>query len=89
MDVQQIIALGIVAIAGASLGRRVWLQLKGTGDGCGGCGGNCGKPVRATPEGIRPAPEPTPPEILRASIEPGESCRGARAKSSVDRHVTK
>jgi hypothetical protein len=81
MDTQQIIALTIVAIAGASLGRRVWRQLKGMGDGCGGCGGNCGKPIRATPEGVRSAPEPTPLITLSAGMRPTLPRRPASPKS--------
>jgi hypothetical protein len=60
MDVQQLMTWGIVAAAAGSLARRLWATVKGTGGDCGGCGGNCGKPVHAVPKGVRTAPEAKP-----------------------------
>jgi len=71
MDTQQILTLGIVAVAGLSLGRRMWLQAKGTaeGDACGGCGGGCGKPVAPKPA-VRPAPQATQLVTLSVGAPP-------------------
>jgi hypothetical protein len=59
MDAQQVITLGIVAVAAGSLGRRLWREWRGKGGGaCAGCGGACGKEQR--PANVRPAPQAKP-----------------------------
>jgi hypothetical protein len=57
MDVQQAITLGIVAVAGTTLVRRVWRSVSSKDGGhCAGCG-ECGRPPRPD---VRPAPKATP-----------------------------
>ncbi len=58
MDVQQIIALGLVALAFAFLARYVWAKIRAKNGECGGCG-MCGKPSKAV-AGVRTAPQATP-----------------------------
>ena len=60
MDAQQIITLGIVAVAAVSLGRRLWKSAQG--NGCDGCAGACGKPGES--KGVRPAPQAVPLVML-------------------------
>lgn len=62
MDVQQLAALVLVATAALFLGRLLWREARGEGDGeCGGCGGACGKPTRSPKSNIvREAPQATP-----------------------------
>jgi hypothetical protein len=65
MDIQQGITLGIVAIAGVSLGTRAYHQMRGTGGGhCAGCG-ECGRQPRPD---VRPAPKATPLVTLSAGM---------------------
>ena len=64
MDAQQIVTLGIVAVAAVSLGRRLWKSAQGAG--CDGCAGACGKPV--TNKGVRPAPQAVP--LVTLSVRP-------------------
>ena len=51
-DAQQIAALGVVAVAGLTIVRRLAGQVAafsgrdGGDTGCGGCGGACGRPVK-------------------------------------------
>jgi hypothetical protein len=75
MDLQQVIALGIVGVAAGSLAWRLWRQVRAARDGdtCGGCG-VCGKPA-LRPNGVRPAPQATP--LVSLSAAPGRRSRPA------------
>jgi len=64
MDAQQIITLGIVAVAASFLGKSLWKSAQG--NGCDGCAGACGKPV--TNKSIRPAPQATP--LIALAVRP-------------------
>nr|CAA9287476.1 hypothetical protein AVDCRST_MAG63-4111 [uncultured Armatimonadetes bacterium] len=68
MDVQQIVALGIVAVAAGSLVLRLWRQTRGKSGGgsCPGCG-ECGRPPLPA---ARPAPKATPLITLGTGTRP-------------------
>lgn len=72
MDVQQLITLGIVAVAAVSVSRRLWKSAKG--EGCDGCSGACGKPT--SKNGIRPAPQATPLVTLSVRRNKGHQVNG-------------
>ena len=65
MDAQQITALGIVAVAAAAVGRRMYTQIAGFWNsksaGCGGCDGCGPKKENAAP---------SPPTLVQIQIRP-------------------
>jgi hypothetical protein len=73
VDGQQIAALGIVAVAAATLGRRLAAQIAGfrgrgpAAPGCGGCGGACG--------GSTASAEPAAPRLVQIQLKAPERIR--------------
>ncbi len=69
MDLQEIAALALVALAAGWLLVRLWRQITGkkTGAGCPGCN-ECGRPVLGA-DG-RPAPKATPLVTLERRRKP-------------------
>lgn len=72
MEGQQAVALGLVALAAAHLGRTLWRQWRARD---GGCGGVCGRPA---PRGVRPPPQAHP----LISLAPPKKRRAEEQESS-------
>ena len=80
MDIQQILTLGIVALAFAFLGRHVWAKIRAKGGDCGGCG-MCGRPAPKTGV-VRAAPQATPLVTLGvARADKRGTAEGVNARS--------
>ncbi|HZO90432.1 MAG TPA: hypothetical protein VFB38_19050 [Chthonomonadaceae bacterium] len=69
MDIQQLTALALVAVAAIYLGRNAWSALKGLLSGKGGCASGCGKCAFAGKEtAVRArSSKPARPDIIPLS----------------------